>query len=229
MSRVLALVIAGAQAMGSGQEPAKGVRGTTHAVAAAARLLEHVGGAAAWRRRQFEVTERGFLANGDELDLHIVRDFVAGRRLIERRSQSGLFVEWISAEGGWTEEKGDRHPMASAEHAVERQGLAQEPYVVYHRLAGNDRGLRVELRERDSRLLVYDERDAVLCWFRLDAIGRPTGWGNFFDGAINEHHYGPYSRLGAVSMPRWGVSTTGAFRFEYVSATLQDRELREPR
>lgn len=214
--------------LGSAQETPAGVRGSADAVTAAERLLQHVGGAGVWTARLMEVTERAYSPNGDEVELRIVRDFAVGSRLLERRSQAGLFVEWVSAERGWVREGGTRRTMRDSERIAQQYGLKQEPYAIFHRLARRDAGLRVELRERTARLVVYDKDERVLCWFRLDAKGRPIGWGNFFDGQINEHYYGPLQPFGNVSLPRWGVSTTGAFRFEYVSAKLSDRPLDEP-
>lgn len=230
----LAQISGGASGLGraAGQKPETATiaaRGPADAVAAAARLLQHVGGAEAWSWRLMEVSERGYLANGDQVELRIVRDFTAGSRLLERRAGSGLFVEWVSADRGWTEEAGKRREMPHTERAAEQYGLRQEPYAVYHRLARRDAGLRVELRNQNTRLFVYDRDDRVLCWFRLDAIGRPIGWGNFYDGRINEHYYyGPLQPFDGLSLPRWGVSTTGAFRFEYLAARLSDWPLEEP-
>lgn len=70
-------------------------RGDAAAVAAAERLLEQAGGADAWRKGTFEVAERAFLRSGETAELRIVRDFKKMTRLIERRSPSTTFKEWV--------------------------------------------------------------------------------------------------------------------------------------
>jgi hypothetical protein len=204
-----------------------GMRGAADAIAAARRLLQQVGGDA-WRARVMEVTERAYLLNGEQVELRITRDFESGRRLLERRGPSGRFVEWIAGDRGWTQQDGKRQTMAEQERIAAFQGLKQEPYAIYHRLAAADASLRAELRDHDTRLLMYDADDRVLCWFRIDGSGRPIGWGNFYDGQINEHYYGPVAPFGSINLPRWGVSSTGAFRFEYLAARLSDQPLQEP-
>ncbi|MGH8242873.1 MAG: hypothetical protein ACRETY_05920 [Steroidobacteraceae bacterium] len=54
-------------------------------------------------------------------------------------------------------------------------------------------------------------------------------WANFYDGVINQHYYGPSVDLGDVNLPKFGISSTGSFRFEYVSARLSNEELATPR
>ena len=84
-----------------------------------------------------------------------------------------------------------------------------------------------QLRE-DGALNIYDGGERLLCWFLLDGKGAPVSWGNFWNGSINQHYYGPLADMGDANLPKWGVSTTGAFRFEYVRAALDDRPVEPP-
>lgn len=219
MMRLVAFVLAIAGAcLPAAAQP----RGDAAAVAAAARVLEQAGGAAAWRKGTFEATERAFLRSGETADLRIVRDFKKMTRLIERRTPSATFKEWVAPDGGWSERNGTRTEMPAAELAAELYGLKQEPYFIYHRLATAPSELRVELRDDGASLFVFDKDERLLCWFRLAQNGTMRGWGNFYDGAINEHYYGPVADMGDANLPRWGAAANGGFRFEYVRAKLYD-------
>ncbi|MGE0595855.1 MAG: hypothetical protein AB7P07_05800 [Hyphomonadaceae bacterium] len=205
------------------------VRGEPDALAAAARLLEQAGGAEAWRATRFEALERGYLANGEVAEVHIVRDFATQSRRFQLTTETQRVLEWVTPEGGWAQENGERRAMSREEHAIEWQGIQQEPYAIYHRLANQDQRLRVSLADSGRRLMIYDEAERVLCWFVLAPNGRLRNWGNFYNGRINEHYYGPMDDMGDVNLPRWGASTDGGWRFEYVSAELDNAPLLEPR
>jgi hypothetical protein len=203
-------------------------RGDAGAVRAAQRLLEDAGGREAWSRRIFEVEERAYLRSGEVAELRIVRDFRRRSRLIKRRTPSQVFREWVAPDGGWVERDGVRTPMTASELAAELYGARQEPYMIYHMLATSPEQLRVALRDEGASLFVYDSDERLLSWFRLAANGSLRGWGNFFDGAINEHYYGPIVDMGDAHLPRWGAAANGGFRFEYVSGRLRDYALVEP-
>lgn len=223
------IVLSGLLTAGSllhGQMPS--AAGDSQAVAAAERLLQRVGGREVWARRTLVVEERSFLRSGGIATLRIARDFVAGTRSLASRSPGNNAAEWLSPDGGWESRNGAMRIMPPAELAAERQGLRQEPYAIYHRIARRDSTLRFALRDSASTLVVYDGVERVLCWFVLDGTGAPTSWGNFYDGRINQHYYGPLQQFGAVSLPRWGVSTTGQFRFEYVTAILAETPVAPP-
>lgn len=204
------------------------IRGVPDAVAAAERLLARAGGRGAWAEaRRFYVEERVFLASGGVAQVRIWRDLETGSRRLERDEEGGRFVEWLSAEGGWDARNGVVRQMDAVELATERQGLRQEPYAIYRRLARNDPALRVELRG-DNGLYVFDGDERLLCWFLLDGAGAVTSWANVYDGRINQHFYGPVADMGDANLPRWGVSATGSFRFEYVRAVLDGAPVEPP-
>ena len=209
------------------QEP-KGLRGDPAAVAMAEALLERVGGRDAWRRRTLVVEERGFRRCGETDQLTISRDFETGTRIIESRTATDATTEWLSPGGGWVRKNGQVTNLASEALAIDLQGLKQEPYAIYHRIARRDPRLRVHYRQDSAGLFVYDADENVLCWFQLDGKGGLTGWGNFYNGSINQHYYGPMADMGDVNMPKWGSASNGGFRFEYVSARLVDTALVEP-
>jgi hypothetical protein len=193
------------------------VRGETVAVAAAERLLATVGGRDDWRSaRTFYVEERVYLRSGEVAELKIWRDLQTGARRLERTTPGSSFKEWLAAGEGWDSRDGQRRDLPPEELAMERRGLLQEPYAVYRRLAVQDPRLRVELRDPHS-LYVFDGDEHLLCWFLLNDRGALVSWANVYNGAINQHFYGPIVDVGDANLPKWGASPTG-FRFEYVAA-----------
>lgn len=193
------------------------VRGDAPAVAAAERLLETAGGREAWRSaRTFYVEERVYLRSGEVANLRIWRDFHSGDRRLERTTPTSTFKEWLSAGEGWDSNKSLVRRMPPEELAMERRGLMQEPYAIYRRLALHDPKLRFELRDPNS-LYVFDGDEQLLCWFLLNDKGAVMSWANVYNGAINQHFYGPIVPVGDARLPKWGASATG-FRFEYVGA-----------
>jgi hypothetical protein len=204
------------------------IRGEEAAQVAAERMLHHVGGRDAWSKaRTFYVEERAFLPSGDVAELRIWRDLQGGDRRLERTAGNSRFSEWLSANGGFEVRDGSVRHLSKEELAQELQGLRQEPYAIYRRLARRDPAIRVQLRD-DGGLYVYDGEERLLCWFLLDGKGAPRSWGNFWNGSINQHYYGPLADMGDANLPKWGVSTTGTFRFEYVRAVLDDRPVEPP-
>jgi len=226
--RLASMVLAVASAASAAPATAEGIRGTPEAVAAAERLLEQAGGAAAWRKPVFEVRERGYLSSGQVTELTITRDLARPARRFESRRPDRTVIEWISPDGGWIQRDDEKVSMSAEALAAELQGLRQEPYAIYHRLALRDPRLRVELRDGGA-LHFFDGDERPLCWFQLAPNGVLLSWGNYYDGAINQHWYGPVADMGDANLPRFGVSANGSFRFEYLGATLTEGPLATPK
>jgi hypothetical protein len=207
--------------------PRRGIRGTPEAVAAARQLLEQAGGADSWRKRGFVVTESIYPASGNRAEVRVARDFERPARLLVATSASGTRSEWISPDGGWTRRNDTLTAMTPEALAAELQGLAQEPYAIYHRIAKDDPALRVELRD-GSNLFVFEGDERLLCWFQRAPNGTLLGWGNFYDGAINQHYYGPLVEFGPARLPKFGTTASGSYRFEYLLAGFSDDALAEP-
>jgi hypothetical protein len=224
LALTLALLLAAAAA---GAQPS-GIRGDSPAIAAAERILKNAGGRETWRKRQMEVEERAYLRSGEVARIRISRDFSSRSRRIESVTSSRRILSWMSPDGGWRMRNGEVTRYARHELAAELQGFMQEPYAVYHRLAIGDPAIRVELRDDGARLLVYDSDERLLNWYQLDALGNTIGWGNLYDDSVTQHHYGPFEDLGDASLPRWGASADGNWRFEYISVRMGDHALTEP-
>lgn len=215
-------------AFGGAESATAQPRGDAAAIAAAETLLERAGGRDAWaNRRTFYTEQRSFLSSGGVAEVREWRDLETGNRRIERVSPTGRYTEWLSAEGGYEVRDGVVRALPPEELAIDRQGLRQEPYAIYRRLAKRDPALRLELRDSNA-LYVYDQGEQLLCWFLIDRQGGLMSWGNFWNGGINQHYYGPTADMGDANLPKWGVSTTGTYRFEYVLARMEDKAAEPP-
>jgi hypothetical protein len=182
------------------------------------RLLESLGGRKVWAdARTLYVKERAYPPNvagpvSAEFwrDLHVpaYRSVVIGPGF--RRE-----THWSEA-GGWRIRDGVRTEMTPAELATEVADWRTEPYVLYHQIAVRDPRLRLALNG-ERRLDVFDASSsgALIGWFVTDSAGALLKWGNYYEGAVSEHVYGPLQAFGAFRMPRWGAATDGSWRFEY--------------
>ncbi|NAY92589.1 hypothetical protein GTQ34_11735 [Muricauda sp. JGD-17] len=200
------------------------VSGEDEAVAAASKILHNAGGKQVWSKKIFIVYEKAFLRNGTEANLKIIRDLDSTTRRIESRTDTSSYIEYIGVENGCTVREGNHEEMEMDVLQMERQGLKQSPYYIYHRLAKGDPHIRVELTEDQNRLNIYD-RGKLLCWFLVDANGKQYSWGNYYNGKLNQHYYGPYKKLGDAILPSWGTSMDGGFRFEYLVSEFLDENV----
>ena len=181
------------------------------------RLLESLGGRQVWAEaRSLYVRERAFPAS---LDTPVTAEFW---RDLERPAYRSLIVGesirretvWSEA-GGYTVRDGVRSDMPADRLRSEIADWRQEPHVMYHKLARRDETLDLRLKG-DDRLEIFDrESGELLCWFVVDVSGALLRWGNYYQGEVSEHVYGPLHDFGDVRMPAWGTSTTGSWRFEY--------------
>ena len=186
-----------------------------------------VGGRDAWAgARTFYVEERVFLRSGEVAELKIWRDLQTGARRLERKTATQHFKEWLAADSGYDSLNGKRRDLPAVELALERRGLMQEPYAVYRRIALRDPKLLLELRDANTLFAIGDDGQ-VLCWFLLNERGELVSWANFYNGAINQHFYGPLVDVGDANLPKWGASPTG-FRFEYVAARFSAEPVTPP-
>ena len=181
------------------------------------RMLENLGGREVWASaRTLYVRERAFPASlAGPIKAEFWRDLEvpAYRSLIEGPSIRRE-TRW-SEKGGWVNRNGVQSELTADAITANISDWRQEPYVMYHKLAVRDSSLHLELAN-DNRLEIFDEQNGkLLCWFVVDASGALLIWGNIYEGEVSEHVYGPLREFGQVSMPAWGTSTTGSWRFEY--------------
>jgi hypothetical protein len=204
------------------------LRGEPAAISAAERILEIAGGRDVWSRHVLATEQNLYLRTGETGKLRIWRDLHSGIRRFERLTESGHLIEILSPNGGWRSVNGVVEAMSVHELAVGLQGLKQEPYTLYHRIAKRDPALRFELRDNGLTLMVFDGDERVLSWFSLDSKQGVVGWGSHYNGNVNQHYYGPIERMGNVRLPKFGVASNGAFRFEYTKGEMLNTPVELP-
>ena len=187
------------------------------------QLLESLGGREVWARTKIlYVKEKAF---PESLYHPVLAEFW---RNLEQPAYHSIIVGnelrretvW-DTKGGWVNQNGTRNNISDKEIAQEVNDWAQEPYVMYHKLAIRDPLIRPVLK--DDALQIYEANsDRLLCWFRVDAHGRLLMWGNYYQGEVSEHVYGPTKPIGEFVMPAWGTATNGSWRFEYLEVKAVD-------
>lgn len=191
------------------------------------RLLQSLGGREHWASaRSIYIREQAFPASVQGpvtaefwrgLDIPAYRSLIIGSSI--RRE-----TVW-SEEGGWVIRDGRRTEMPEETLQAEILDWRQEPYVMYHKLAKRDPTLRLTVVD-GNRLEIFDRKSgALLCWFVVDVSGALLRWGNYYQGQVSEHVYGPLRDFGDVRMPAWGTSITGSWRFEYREVRLMKESL----
>lgn len=182
------------------------------------RLLESLGGKELWASTKvLYIKELAFPSSlKDSVIAEFWRDLEKPKyRSLIRGSNLERETVW-SKDGGWVVKNGVRTQMTKETVAEEVLNWYQEPYVMYHKLAIRDPSLQLVLKH-EKRLEIYSmDGKRILCWFEMDANGGLLLWGNYYQGEVSEHVYGPGRQIGAFRMPSWGTATNGSWRFEYV-------------
>jgi hypothetical protein len=125
--------------------------------------------------------------------------------------------------GGWTFRNGTMTEL-NRERLQEQVGWwPREIYTMYHRLAKEDRSLRLHtVAGSPKRFLILDDATAEdLCWFEVDGDGGIVKWHTRFGTSEVEYVYGPLKQFGPIRMPAWGTLVNGSFRFSYEAAELR--------
>jgi hypothetical protein len=185
---------------------------TPTAAASVARLLEAMGGRAAWSDVRFvrvtAIHSPPLRAAGDYLN-RISNDLTAGRVLFEARNGGFERSRAMLPKGGWRSDEGAVRALTDAEWNEDRAWWSSNIYRTLHRLAANDPALTARLAEDGALEIV--EAGALLNAFRLGADGAPY---MFRAGNGAWTAFGPLASTGKLRYPKWGVSATGTFRYE---------------
>lgn len=125
--------------------------------------------------------------------------------------------------GGWVFRNGVLTEL-SRERLQEQVGWwPREIYTMYHRLAKEERSLRLHtVPANPRRFLVLDDATGEdLCWFEVGGDGAIAKWFTRFGTTEVEYLYGPLKQFGPIRMPAWGALVDGSFRFFYDAAELR--------
>ncbi|MBL8770087.1 MAG: hypothetical protein JNK30_01790 [Phenylobacterium sp.] len=182
--------------------------------ALAARLVEAMGGAAAWRAaRGLRIAAVHFepqLPGAYDNVLAIALD--APRMRFEGRSAWGMRrVRAVVGDRGWrVSEVSPLGPMTPAQVKGDLDWWEAHPYRNVRRLAVADPGVRPRLGE-GGRLELVRSDGTQLMWYRLNEAGEPYafGVGDAAAGVV----LGPLETVpGGVRLPIWSTRMDGAFR-----------------
>jgi hypothetical protein len=209
-----------AAASGVSAEP---LRGDKDAIALAERMLETLGGRAAWADgRSISVELTGYYAREQEswhetfwMDLEVPQ----GRFELKGGAVDRV-IAW-TPDGGWELDSGELETIDSDRHAFEIEYWKRQPVVIFHRLARGVPATRVEKGDNEYRFDVFDaESGTLLAQFAVNMKGEPIKWGSAIGEREFEHFFGPLQSYRELKMPRWGGSISAVWRYEHIDVTL---------
>jgi len=176
-------------------------------------FLAAMGGREAWkpiksvtvRATHYEPTLKEPYANV------IHNDFTQPRVRFEATSSEINRQRAINVDQGWRIREGEHFHMTPKQFDEDYAWWEANIYRTLVRLANDDPDLTpTSIGER--RLEIHRSDGKRLNWFELSATGEPVRFGTYDneDGTV----FGPLASAGAVKYPRWGVNSTGTFRYE---------------
>jgi hypothetical protein len=125
-----------------------------------------------------------------------------------------------SSAGGWRREGSTITRMSAGQLQQRLAGWRGNIYVMYHRLAAEERELRI-VSQGERRFVVLDDRSGEqLCWFEVTSDGQLFRWGRSYGRETEEWLYGPPAAFGDIRLPAWGTRLQDGYRFRYLKAEL---------
>lgn len=181
--------------------------------ALADRLLQAVGGRAAWAetRRLLNRSQQNRVDEPTVVVATIRIDFQQPRVRIDTEAPGLKLVRVLDGDAHWRlARSGAIGPVPEATLAEDRRWYAAHVYRTLHRVAARDAAL--SLRSPRAGRLEVVEGGRRLLWFALDARGEPYAFGAHDDeqGTIS----GPWLPMPGVAIrhPAWTASADGSWR-----------------
>ena len=183
--------------------------------ARAEKLLEAMGGRAAWAKVKFAHVE----AIHDDFSIKepftnkIWNDFTAPRVRLEAKNGEIDRRRAIDGAVGWRFRDGEQTALTLEQHEDERAWWEANIYRTLHRLAVAD----PELSARavgDHRIEIIRRDGKRLNWFHLNQRGEPMLFGTWESEAGTA--FGPLASNGQIKYPKWGARPDGSWRYEIV-------------
>ena len=185
---------------------------TAGADALAEKMLDRIGGRAAWAELKNTVNGSQQNRAGEPTVVHavITMDFERPRFRIETTAQDWYLVRVIDGDNSWRLRRtGNIEDVPADLFADEMQWYGAHLYRTIHRVAARDPALSLGLGE-DGRLEVFAD-DQRIMWLRLDARGEPYAFG-FYDDDVGSLS-GPWDFVrDGINHPRWISSSDGTWR-----------------
>ena len=211
--------------MGAPRTSAEPLQGDDEAIALADRMLDTLGGKAAWARaRTISIELTGFFAREQEpWHERYWMDLEAPRGRFELKSDVVNRVIAWTPEGGWEVNNGALETLDPERHTFEIEYWKRQPVVVFHRLARGVPATRVQKGDNDFRFDVLDtDSGTLIAQFAVNMKGELIKWGSSIGEREFEHFFGPLRSYDGVRLPRWGGSITAVWRYELIDASLTE-------
>lgn len=179
------------------------------------RLLEAMGGRAAWASVKFVQVEavHDSLNLAEQIDNKIVNDLTAPRVRFEGKNSQIDSRRAIDGDAGWRSRAGEVAAMTPEEVEGDRRWWEANVYRTLHRLATRDPALAVRAVGA-NRLEVFQSDGTRLNWFLINPRGQPMIFGTW--DAETGIAFGPLTSNGTVNYAKWGATPDGSFRYEIV-------------
>ena len=178
----------------------------------AERMLERLGGRAAWAglRNTINGSQQNRAGEPTVVYAVITMDFERPRFRIETTAQDLHLIRVIDGENSWRlRGSGNIEDVPEALFADDMKWYEAHLYRTIHRVAARDPLLSLDIGA-DGRLEIAADGRRIL-WFRLDAKGEPYAFGAWDDdvGALS----GPWDFVkDGIHHPRWVSNSDGTWR-----------------
>lgn len=182
------------------------------ASALAEKMLERLGGRAAWAELRNTVNGSQQNRAGEPTVVYavITMDFEQPRFRIETSAQDLHLVRVINGKDSWRlRRSGQIEAVPESLFEDDMKWYAAHLYRTIHRLAARDPALEVRAG-MDGRLEIFSNHERIL-WFKLDAKGEPYAFGAWDDdvGSLS----GPWDfTKDGIHHPRWVSNKDGTWR-----------------
>lgn len=183
----------------------------TDADALADRMLERLGGRAAWAglKNTINGSQQNRADEPTVVYAVITMDFERPRFRIETTAQDLHLIRVIDGDNSWRLRRSGSIEEVPAElYADDMAWYAAHLYRTIHRVAARDPALSVAAG--DDRLEIFAGEQRIL-WFKLDAKAEPYAFGAYDDdtGSLS----GPWDFVkDGIHHPRWVSSADGTWR-----------------
>lgn len=186
------------------------------------KMLKSLGGRKIW-------AEASYLFYHDRLVALELAEVVESRiwRGLERPCEHAILTgptvdrtwAWRDTSGAGIRE-GEYYQFTEERMAREQAFWPLHTYTMIHRLAKDDPGLALSVKEENTLVIKDIHSGQELGQIVLDHEYAPAVWRSNSGLDNVEIVYGPVKEFGALRMPRWGAMTDGSFRFEFIEFRL---------
>ncbi len=183
--------------------------------ARAEKLLEAMGGRAAWAEVKFVHVEaiHDDVSLPDPFTNKIWNDFTAPRLRLEAKNAQIDRRRVIENGKGLRWREGEQSALTPEQVEEERAWWEANIYRTLHRLANNDPDLSARA-VGEHRLEIFRKDGKRLNWFFLNQSGAPMLFGTWESEAGTA--FGPLAPSGKIKYPKWGARPDGSWRYEVI-------------